>query len=356
MEIYPNIPIVYKGVVPKDFINDVDGWSLSKEEVESTRGQLSHLDIDFGIKCSLNCPMCFRRGGNIDENFEPYLNFELIQDTIKEAQKLGLKSLRILGAGEPFEQPRTVEFLEWLHSQGLKSVVFTQGNTINEELAIKLADLNVSIMLRYDSFDDQIVDYSVGRKGIKIKKDKALEILVARGFNEHNPTHLGVVAPMTRYAGEGVVGIYEFFRDRNIYPLLPFIACAGRSLQSDGSIKDDLDEAKKLEIATDVYRYNFMKGISYDGVSAYIGTHICTFLSNGFYLTHAGIALRCEGDETSIIGDLQKQSITEIWQESQNNFRYGGRYNYGCPPKAGKSIPSNFYRKVEDRLHSLGLV
>lgn len=356
MEVRPNIPIIYKDTVPSDFVNDLDGWSLSKEEVEKQKGKLRHLDIDFGTRCSLNCPMCFRRNGHINKSREPYLDYKLTQDTILEAKGLGLKSVRILGAGEPFEEPRTVKFLEWLDSQGLKSVVFTQGNRVDEELATRLANLNVSIMLRYDSFNAQIVDRSVGRKGIKPKKDRALEILVAKGFNEHNPTRLGIVAPMTRYTGEGIVEIYQFFRDRNIYPLLPFIACAGRSLLPDGSIKDDLEEAKKVEIATEVYRYNFSKGIPYDGVSSYIGTHICTFLSNGFYLANTGIAMRCEGDETSVIGDLQRKSITEIWQDSQNNIKYGGRYNYGCPPKVGKSIPNKFYLNVQERLSSLGLI
>ena len=60
--------------------------------------------------------------------------------------------------------------------------------------------------------------------------------------------------------------------------------------------------------------------------------------------------MRCEGDDKTIIGDLKKQSIKHLWENSTNRRKYGGIYNYGCPPKAGKTIPKGFYKNVEDEL------
>ncbi|MCK5629396.1 MAG: radical SAM protein [Nanoarchaeota archaeon] len=354
MKQYPDLPVKFPNKVPFDFINDLDGWSLSRDEVKRSKGRLLHLDIDFGTDCSLNCPMCFRKDGALDK-FKTYLDLNKIKKVVSEAKPLGLKSVRVLGAGEPFENKGIFNFLYWLQDEGIKSVVFTQGHTINRLNATKLKKTNTSLMIRYDSFYEKIVEQSTGRKNLKAKKDLALEILVKKGFVDHNPTHLAIVAPITKYTISGLFEIYTFFRERNIYPLIPFLACAGRSLLPDGSIKDDVSETEKIELVSKIYKYNKEKGIIYDGISSYPGTHICTLLSNGFYLTSTGLALRCEGDDKTIIGDLKKQSIKHLWENSTNCRKYGKVYNYGCPPKIGKTIPKGFYKNVEDELKKSNL-
>jgi len=354
MRDYPKIPLVFAGKVPSDFINDLDGWSLSKEKVLSSKGKLINLDLDYGVACSLKCPMCFRKGGILDKE-EYVLKPAELKDIIKELKPLGLESVRVLGGGEPFENEGFLEFLEWLKKENLKSVVFTQGHKITPILAKKLQKLNTSLMIRYDSFDDKVIDYSTGIKGMKKKKDQALEMLADVGFNKNNPTKVGVVAPITRYALNDIFEIYRFFRERNIYPLIPPLACAGRSILPDGSVKDDVSEEEKIILVTKIYEYNFEKGIQFDGVSSYIGGHICTFLSNGFYLTSTGLVLRCEGDDNTVVGDIRKEPITKLWKRSENNLKFGGKYNYGCPPKAGRSIPLDFYKKIEENLKEKGL-
>src|SRR3989344_5527754 len=168
MKSYPNIPVVFQDKFPNYFINDLDGWSLSREEAESSKGKLIHLDIDYGNACSLECPMCFRKNGALD-NYKTFLDFNKLTKSISEAKKIGLKSVRILGAGEPFENKGILEFLYWLYSEGLKPVVFTQGHILDENLAEKLKETNTSIMIRYDSFDEEIVELSTGVKEIKKK-------------------------------------------------------------------------------------------------------------------------------------------------------------------------------------------
>lgn len=355
MKSYPNIPVVYEGRVRSNFVNDIDGWSLTREEVESSKGKLLHLDVDYGTMCSLNCPMCFRKNGTLDM-YEDYFNIDRLKKAIHEGKGIGLKCVRILGAGEPFQNKGIFELLQWLNEEELKSVIFTQGHALNQNTIRDLSQLDISIMMRYDSFDDKIVAHSTGTMGLKQRKDRTLEALVKAGFNAQNPTRLGIVAPITQYTADGIVEIYQFFRDRNIYPLIPFLACAGRSLNPDGTVNDDISEEKKLDIVTSIYDYNFRRGVPYDGISAYPGTHICTLLSNGFYLTWTGLALRCEGDDVSVVGDLRVQSLKEIWEQSENNRKFGGRYNYGCPPKIGKSIPPGFFKKVEQRLIESGLI
>ena len=88
MKQYPDLPIRFPDKMPFNFINDLDGWSLSRDEVKQSKGRLLHLDIDFGTYCSLNCPMCFRKDGALDK-FKDYLDLNKIKKVVSEAKPLG---------------------------------------------------------------------------------------------------------------------------------------------------------------------------------------------------------------------------------------------------------------------------
>ena len=102
MKIYPNIPVVYKNKFPSEYVNDVRGWAFSKEEIQNNLGKLLTLDIDFGTRCSLNCPHCFRKNNKVDKLARGSLAhgqlgyFELI-NIVNQAKDLGLRSIKFLG-------------------------------------------------------------------------------------------------------------------------------------------------------------------------------------------------------------------------------------------------------------------
>lgn len=166
MKIMLKIPIVYKGKFPKNLVNDVNGWAFSKKELQNNLGKLLTLDIDFGNYCSLNCPHCFRRNNKVDFEKKKLMDYDDSIGVIKQAKKLGLKSVKFLGAGEPFENKRFLEFLKDLKKLDVIPLIFTKGHVIGdnnlvkkyyshygistgEELVEELKKLNVSILLGF---------------------------------------------------------------------------------------------------------------------------------------------------------------------------------------------------------------
>ena len=114
MKSLPNLPIIYNDKFPKTFVNKLHGWGYSEKELKDNKGKLLTLDIDFGDACSLNCPHCFRRNNRVDIGNERKMGFEDVMGLIKQAKKLGLRDVKFLGAGEPFENKRFLEFLREL--------------------------------------------------------------------------------------------------------------------------------------------------------------------------------------------------------------------------------------------------
>lgn len=370
VKIYPDIAPVYSKDFPEDYINDINGWAFSEEEVNKNLGRLLTLDIEFGIKCSLNCPHCFRKDSRIDVLSKEMLNFTELKSVILDAKKLGLKSVKILGKGEPFEEPRILDLIDFLNKNNIIPLIFTKGHILgnnekvqkifqeynissSKKLLSILFDKNVSIMLGLNSFYPEVQNKMVGNGyWYTSTRNKALELLVDAGFNKCNPTRLAIVpTPITKENINEAFEIYTWGRERNLYvPVAPTMI-SGRAHNNDFWRGITPSEKELIDLYTSIYIYNInhklqtLAQVEREGISAYAGGHPCNQVSVGMYITINGLVLRCPGDDVTILGNLRQQFLKKIWENSENHARCG-RYNCYCPPKWGKSIPYNFFRDV----------
>jgi len=98
-------------------INNVQGWGISRDKLHSKlfngAYKLQTLDIDFGTKCSLHCPHCFKSEFNQTETKGNALTFDETKEIILQAKELGLESIKILGAGDPLENEDFLDFIKF---------------------------------------------------------------------------------------------------------------------------------------------------------------------------------------------------------------------------------------------------
>jgi MoaA/NifB/PqqE/SkfB family radical SAM enzyme len=370
--IIPDIPQVYDGKFPADYVNDVDGWNFPRERVEAEKGKMLTMDIDFGNDCSLRCPHCFRRSPNLDRGME--LSYEETTDLIREGKELGLETVKFLGAGEPFEDPRLLDFLEFLNSENIKPLIFTKGHVTGDDrlavkyhgekgissgtdLAKRIAELNARILLGLRHFDTEKEDRYVGNvPGYSLKRNRALELYVNAGLNEHNPTHLGIsTIPVTKENLGEVFEIYKWARERNFYPIATPPMVGGRCSKESYLELITPSPEELLDFYTKICQWNIERGIQTleeikeDGISSYAGGTPCHQVACGVYVTLDGTVIRCPGDDVTVFGNVRENSLKEIWEGSEN-YQRAGTYNCGCPPKEGKTIPIGFYNQVIERL------
>ena len=380
MNEYPNVNIVFPDKYPDDFINDVNGWAFSKETIKKNMGKLLTLDIDYGVKCSLNCPHCFRRNNSVDHFYKSSIKFAQFQSIIKEAKTLGLKSVKYLGKGEPFEVPHIIEIIKFLNENKIIPLIFTKGHVIGDDNMVKirfskyginnasellslLNDLNVSVLLGCNSFNQDIQNKMVGDGKVERRKmtytdlrNRALELLVDAGFNKGNPTRLCLATnPVTNQNYNEIFDIYKWGRERNMYVVVTPTMISGRGKKQKYWKKITPSAEDLIDLYTKINIYNIEKNIQtleqieQEGISSYAGGHPCNQVSVGMYITLNGTVLRCPGDDETILGNVNEQSVKEIWENSENYGRFG-QFNCGCPPKWGKSIPYNLFGRVLQNL------
>lgn len=373
--IIPEVPeFIYPNASEHDLCT-VQHWGFfSKKEIHDNAGKLLMLDIDLGRDCSLRCPTCFRRNNIVDDSGDSDLSFEEILGVIKEAKNLGLRAVKICGAGEPLEYPNLLRFARQLTEWGIGLSIFTKGHVLGDEdkvkdvfsqegisdtesLARKLYDLKTSILLGFQSFRPHIQDQIVGNmKGHTLRRNRALELLTKVGFNKTIPTRLMLCAtPVRRETYQEMFDFYVFCRRRNILPLITLTMISGKQF-NDHFIKHiDLSYKQKNELYTKIYEYNIehsiqsLDNIINDGISSMPGIHPCNQIATGLYITINGNVVSCPGDSEKIVGNVRKESVKNIWHRSDNNKRKG-IYNNGCPFKEGKTIPVDLYTNVKNHL------
>ena len=212
-------------------------------------------------------------------------------------------------------------------------------------------------MLSFQSFYTEVQDALVGEEGHALVRNQALENLVRAGFNEPNPTRLCLCnAPITKTNYDEVFDIYVYARERNIYPVIAVSMVSGKQLDDEFIHKIDLTNEQKVDLWTRVYSWNIERGVQTledirrEGISAMPGSHPCNQVAAGLYVTANGNVVGCPG-YTMIEGSVKNRSIGEIWETSQNKRR-AGKFNCGCPPKEGKTIPTDLYVKVLNSLEA----
>ena len=384
MIVIPNILKVYDGKFPEGDVHDqIGGWGFTREEIEKNAGKLLTLDVDFssGDQCSLNCPHCYSHNGSIDASNSPPISFEEQVRLIEQGKELGLKTIKLLGRGEHTEHPRLLEYLEEVNRLGIVPLMFTKGHVIGddemarkyhghrgirsgEDLAKRLAELNARILLGFRSFDTVVEDRGVGNVwGYSEKRNRALELLVQQGFNQHHPTHIGLMAiPVTKETIGDVFEIYTWGKERNMGVCVTPSMVSGRGAKQVRQIDEEFSEGL-INLYTKIYAWNIGRGIHTldqlreEGVSAYAGLRPCQQVGCGLYVTLFGDVYICPGDDSPNVkfGNIRDKSLKDIWEASPN-FKRAGHFNYHCPAKDGKTIPRNLYAEVLRRLEEMKVI
>lgn len=360
MEFYDKIPVMFD-YFPDDYINNVEGWGISKEKLhaklEDGSYQLQTLDIDYGNTCSLRCPHCFKKSFLQNKPDSPDLSHEELMDIIYQAKLLGLKSIKILGAGEPFENENFLRFLEEVSALGIHTCVFTKGHVLGDdklackynriygihtakELVKKLYTLKTSILLGFNSFLREVQLNYCGLVGSDkfdyyLYRNQALTNLISEGFNAYTPgeaTRMALIASPYKLENiEEVVELFQWGRLRNIYVVTCPSTLSGNGHRevnrfvSQYSIDYFLE--KSIELYTNIYIWSIKRNlVKYDefvedGVSLYPGAHPCNQVAAGMYIIIDGKVVRCPGNDSSqniICEDIRKESLKNVWMNSSN--------------------------------------
>jgi MoaA/NifB/PqqE/SkfB family radical SAM enzyme len=309
------------------------GWDFSSIEVLNALEKHLMLNPAFELGtnvCPWNCSFCFtEKAINKSGRKRPYqneLSLERRIELIKEAAKLGTKSINIIGAGEPTIDPHFLTLIKEMRKHEITPIVYSEGTIklSNKYFAKLLYDLGVTIVLKFNSFhNDQyqnaivegIGDYKPsGTDSYTTKRNKVLDTLQNVGFNVSKPTRLALNTIICKQNKNEILEIHDYARLHNIFVIFVNYLPSGRCREKQD---DAIGESEKLDIFSKLAKHDKeYYNMSHKSIFPYSGGIPCTIRGLGLYVKINGLVYDCPA-ESRLLGDLKENSLKELWSKTR---------------------------------------
>lgn len=288
------------------------GLNLTNERLQKAEAENKMLliDIETSNKCNLNCQYCFRDVYGTKEALEKELPLAKRLELIKQACDLGSETIKITGAGEPFADKDIWPMIDYANSLGMWVMIFTNGSLITQEVAERLLQMNVSLIVKCNTLNEEKEDYMVGRKGYAKRRNEALQILMNLGFNKTSPTRLGRDLVITTINKEEVYDSLRWCRKNNIFPIFRPLMPIGAARKLTEWMMSKEETKAMYEKAREIDSNEF--GLKYCLTLPYMGGVWCRQLHYAVYVNILGEAYACTGSK-KLLGNFKTQSLKEIW-------------------------------------------
>lgn len=241
------------------------GYMYSSQEAYEARNsnRLLAIRLETNKSCNLRCRYCYAQSG---EDLTKAADFEVLKRIILEAKELGIKSVVVIGGGEPTIYPNFRELISYINSLDIIPVVFSNTILMTPELAEFLYKNNASVMGKLDSLKPELQDYLAGRDGVFQEIQKGLKNLLNAGFSEVSEPgelRLGVSFVSNKMNLGEIETIWHFCRQNNIFPNMEILTPTGRAndeLEAQLLTPEEIKEykLKLLEIDRKDYGYNWL--------------------------------------------------------------------------------------------------
>lgn len=307
----------------------IRGLNLTNEELKKAlkNNAMLLIDVETSNVCNLACPYCFRDIYGGHKTLENELNLNERLDLLRQAKKLGCKTIKITGAGEPLIDKFFWKMTSYANELGMTVISFTNGMVIDKRMAKKLFKSNISLIVKCNSMNPEIEDTLVGRKGYAERRNKSLSYLMEVGFNKTKPTRLGLDAILTTSNKNDILNLFKFCRENNIFPLFrPFMPIGGALRVKEWEISKEetlkiYEKARKID--------KTILGIEYDQILPYIGGVFCRQLHYAVYVNILGEVFPCTGSK-KLLGNIKQNSLEKIWNNEMAKKIRNTPYS-GCP-------------------------
>lgn len=246
-----------------------------------------HVDFEASSSCNLSCAMCFRRHFDNTDVFG-HMDMDLFKRGIDECAACQLYSIRLSWRGESTLHPQLMEMIRYAKKQGIREVsLLSNGSVLSSEFNRELVATGLDYITI--SVDGLAESYNAIRAPLDFDETVCKIANLHRTREKHGDG----------YPRIKVQGIYDYFKaDPDAYyeTLRPVCDNVSFNLKHDYALRDRSQEDALY----------------------------CPYLWQRITVMSNGIVPLCisDWDGEVLIGDLNQQSIREIWTgEKMNAYR-----------------------------------
>lgn len=293
------------------------GFHYSKEEYQKM--SMAILTMDLTSRCNYKCDWCCN-SAIVNKSLLQELTNNERANIVCDAAFSGIKTLTILGAGEPSLDDGLQSLIELAYQLDLTTVLYTNltGN-IDKEVISFLYNKDVSVVVKMDSLDAEYFKkrYHV-KESVYDKFINNLQNLIAIYKLDKKSDIYRVVANMvltyenlieleniSKFCSEASIPLYvrpvRYTDGMNDWEKLG---------NPSGSTCSSLELTKKSAKLNSLNEVLFAPSATQDGY--------CAIYTYGLTIRNNGIICLCPDDHTVNLGNIRNKSIVKAFQDTRN--------------------------------------
>ncbi|MFH1551440.1 MAG: radical SAM protein [bacterium] len=276
---------------------------------------------DITYRCNLNCKQCYSNSGSYSTN---ELDTEEVKGITDQLKEMNVFYIYFLG-GEPFIRKDFLEIIRYCDKVGITVMINTNGWFINEKIIKEIKNANVAyIRVSIDGANAQTHDMIRGVKGSFDRAVYAIDLL-----KKHEIPIVGISPTAMQENFNEIESIIDLAFKHKVFEIQVVQLCStGRGKQANPLSIEQLDQLKSiLSRKKKEYVGNFrveatpglLREESLVSWQANPNQHIpmfgCQAGRSALNIGADGLVMYCLLHR-EVAGDLRKQSLKQIWEES----------------------------------------
>lgn len=288
------------------------------EEVQG-RPLISSLQFELSSRCNERCIHCYIPNDKKNKGFD--MPTTKVKSILDEFAAMGGIHVTLSG-GEAFLHKDIIEIAEYCREKDLKITILSNLISLKDEQIERLKTVNLSlIQVSLYSMDPEIHDFITTVKGSFEKSKAAIEKLVAADI----PVQIS--CPVMKANRKGYDKVLEYAKSLKIKAQTDYIMMARSDLDTENlANRLSLEETEELLrdiIEHDVqYRESTLQQlpisdeIKFD-LERFKKQPVCGVGYDNCCITANGDVYPCAGWQDYVLGNVYKQSLQDIWENSE---------------------------------------
>ena len=288
------------------------------EEVQG-RPLISALQFELSSRCNERCIHCYIPNEKKNHGFD--MPLPKVKSIIDEFAAMGGIHVTLSG-GEAFLHKNLLEIAQYCREKDLVISILSNLISLKEEHIEPLKKLNLSIIqVSLYSMNPQIHDFITTVKGSFEKTKKAIERLVAADI----PVQIS--CPIMKANRHGYNEVLDYAKSLKIKAQTDYIMMARSDLDTD-NLANRLSIEETEELLRDIIEHDVAyreetltqrpvsSEIEFD-YQRYLHQPVCGVGYDNCCITANGDVYPCAGWQDYVLGNVYKNSLKEIWENSE---------------------------------------
>lgn len=288
------------------------------EEVQG-RPMISSLQFELSSRCNERCIHCYIPNEKKNRGFD--MPFQKVKDILDEFAGMGGIHVTLSG-GEVFLHKDLMNICRYCREKDLKITILSNLISLRDEHISTLKKTNVSlIQVSLYSMDAEIHDMITKVKGSFVKTKKAIEKLVAADI----PVQIS--CPLMKANKDGYKAVLQYANSMKIKAQTDYIMMAQADLNTQ-NLANRLSLEETEQVIRDIIEYDInytqktlmQKPISDEvtfDLERFKKQPVCGVGYDNCCITANGDVYPCAGWQDYVVGNVYKQSLRKIWEESK---------------------------------------